>query len=144
MFYIFIAQLSFYKAMYSKFRIGDSKQFQHKVDVSDTATFKAGMVHPVYSTFALARDAEWCCRLFVLEMKEENEEGIGTFIEIQHQSPALLNSIVTFEAQILSIEKNSIICSFSAKVGDRIIATGKQGQKILLNDKLKTIFESVT
>jgi predicted thioesterase len=129
--------------MLSKFNIGDIKQFQHCVEQADTATFEAGTVHPVYSTFALARDAEWCCRLFVLDMKEENEEGIGTFIDVLHQSPALLNSVVTFEAQILSIEKNSIICSFIAKVGERVIASGKQGQKILLKEKLKTIFESL-
>ena len=45
-------------------------------------------VHPFYSTFALGRDVEWACRQFVLEMKEEDEEGIGTFLNITHKSPA--------------------------------------------------------
>ena len=66
------------------FKIGDQKQFKKIVLQNETASFESGEVHPVYSTFALARDAEWCCRLFVLEMKEENEEGIGTMISVNH------------------------------------------------------------
>ncbi|MEN9522451.1 MAG: hypothetical protein RL065_828 [Bacteroidota bacterium] len=129
--------------MISKFNIGDKKYFQHLVTASDAATFSSGNVHPVYSTFSLARDAEWCCRLFVLEMKEDDEEGIGTFINVKHQSPALVNSVVDFEAEITQLEKNNVICKFTAKVNDRIIATGEQGQKILKKEKLETIFSSL-
>jgi predicted thioesterase len=68
------------------------------VSHADTANLDSGQVHPVYATFALGRDAEWCCRLFVLEMKEEDEEGIGTFLSIEHRSPALENSQVVFTA----------------------------------------------
>ena len=129
--------------MLNKFQVGDRKFFSHTVVQADAATFESGNVHPVYSTFALARDAEWCCRLFVLEMKEADEEGIGTFINVQHQSPALINQHVNFEATIKSLEKNSIICSYVAKVGDRIIATGEQGQKILKKEKLETLFSQL-
>ena len=37
-----------------------------------------GLVHTVLSTFALGRELEWAARLFVLEMKSVDEEGIGT------------------------------------------------------------------
>lgn len=130
--------------MISKFNIGDKKYFQHTVTNADAATFSSGNVHPVYSTFSLARDAEWCCRLFVLEMKEDDEEGIGTFIQVKHQSPALIHSIVNFEAEIISIEKNNIICKFTASVNNRVIAIGEQGQKILKKEKLQAIFSSLT
>ena len=53
------------------FKIGDKKIYSKVVNKNETATFEAGEVHPFYATFALARDAEWACRLFVLEMKEE-------------------------------------------------------------------------
>ncbi|MFM2225554.1 MAG: hypothetical protein RJA07_1756 [Bacteroidota bacterium] len=129
--------------MITKFIIGDKKYYQHIVQTIDAATFASGNVHPVYSTFALARDAEWCCRLFVLEMKEADEEGIGTFIKVQHQSPALVNSIVEFEAEIILQEKNSVVCKFIAKVGNRIIATGEQGQKILKKEKLNDLFNNL-
>lgn len=125
------------------FQVGSTKTFVKTVEQSDTATFDAGNVHPVYATFALGRDAEWACRLFVLEMKEDDEEGIGTFLKIEHASPALIGSTVVFEATLLSAVGNSVICSFTAKVGDRLVAFGETGQKILRKEKLNAIFGSL-
>lgn len=110
---------------------------------NETARFESGEVHPVYSTFAIAKDAEWACRLFVLEMKEESEEGIGTMVSVQHVSPALVGQHVVFTATVKSIERNEIICSFEAFVGERLIATGETGQKILTKEKIARLFESV-
>ncbi len=107
----------------------------------DSATFESGQVHAVYSTFALARDAEWACRLFVLEMKEADEEGIGTFISVQHSSPAMIGETIVFETVLEEVKRNEVICSYEAKVGKRLIATGKQGQKVLKKEKLKEVFE---
>lgn len=129
--------------MIHPFKIGDCKSYTHEVKAVDLASFAAGNVHPVYATFSVARDAEWCCRLFVLEMKEADEEGIGTFIEVEHCSPALLGSTVVFTATLINQEKNNIICSFEAKVGDRLIARGRQGQKILKRERLEQLFNSI-
>ena len=73
--------------MKTPFAIGDQKKYWHTVSDQDLARFASGTVHEVYSTFAIARDAEWSGRLFVLEMKEESEEGIGTGINIIHHAP---------------------------------------------------------
>lgn len=125
------------------FAPGDRKTFERKVSSQDTASFDSGQVHPVYATFALARDIEWACRLFVLEMKEEDEEGIGTSLSIVHLSPALIGETVTIAATAKSILKNEIICSYEARVGDRLIATGEQGQKILKKDRIEGIFNNL-
>ena len=82
------------------FKTGDKKEFKRRIELKDIASFDDGDVHQVYATFALGRDAEWCCRLFVLDVKEENEEGIGTFLTVTHHSPALLNEKLKFEAKI--------------------------------------------
>jgi len=129
--------------MKNLFKVGDKKTFSKIVSQADTANFDSGQVHPVYATFALGRDAEWCCRLFVLEMKEEDEEGIGTFLTIEHQSPSLVNNQVIFTAAVERLTKNEIICSYEAKVGERLIAFGKQGQKILKKEKINQIFNSL-
>lgn len=125
------------------FQLGSIKTYTKLVEQADTATFESGEVHPVYATFALGRDAEWACRLFVLEMKEDDEEGIGTFLKIEHASPALLGSTVVFEATLQSAIGNSVICSFTAKVGDRVVAFGETGQKIIKKEKLNAIFGSL-
>ena len=129
--------------MINPFRPGDIKIYKYTVVSQDTAVFDSGEVHPVYATFALGRDAEWACRLFVLEMKEPDEEGIGTFLRVNHHAPALVGSEVIFEAKLKSVEKNEIICSFEARVKDRLIASGETGQKILKKSRLEQLFNSL-
>jgi fluoroacetyl-CoA thioesterase len=123
--------------------LSEVKTFTKLVVPTDTATFDAGEVHPVYATFALGRDAEWVCRLFVLDMKQDDEEGIGTFLNIKHISAAMLGSEVNFTATINKIEGNAIICDFEARVGERLIAVGQTGQKILKKEKINQLFQSL-
>ncbi|MBC8045867.1 MAG: hypothetical protein H7Y00_03680 [Fimbriimonadaceae bacterium] len=125
------------------FKTGDIKAYSKTVHVNEVAEFDSGTVHQFYATFHLAKDAEWSTRLFVLEMKESDEEGIGTFIEIYHHAPALIGNIVNFYAKLEEVNNHEIICSFEAKVGERLIARGKTGQKILKKEKVERIFNSV-
>lgn len=122
------------------FKPGDKKQFLKKVDEADLAAFHGEVLHPVYSTFALARDFEWSSRLFFLEMKDEDEEGVGTFLSIEHKSSAKVGDEVTLTATIESVKSNELICTIEAVCGNRVIATGKTGQKMFKKEKLKTLF----
>ena len=122
---------------------GDKRSFTKTVSKEDIAVFETGKVHDLYSTFALARDAEWCSRLFVLDIKENDEEGIGTSIEIKHLSPALAGSEVIFTATVNSVKGNNLICDFEARVGDRIIAQGSTGQKVLKKSRLEEILRQL-
>lgn len=130
--------------MIQPFKIGETKTFTHTVTKDDTAKFESGEVHAVYSTFALAREAEWSGRLFVLEMKETDEEGIGTGITVTHHSPAMIGEAVVFVATLTEVNKNEVVTAYIAKVQERIIATGKQWQKILKKEKLEQLFEKIT
>ncbi len=129
--------------MINPFEPGEIRAYTHHISEEDAATFESGIVHAVYSTFALGRDAEWACRLFVLEMKDFHEEGIGTFLHINHLSPARVGEIVIISATLESVEGNSIICSWIAEVGSRRIAEGRQGQKIISKERLSRIFDSL-
>jgi fluoroacetyl-CoA thioesterase len=129
--------------MVNPFKPGDVKTFIHVVTEADSASFESGTVHSVYSTFALARDAEWSGRLFVLEMKEAGEEGIGTGITVTHHSPALMGQEVIFTATLTEVNRNEVITDYTAKVGDRLIADGRQWQKILKKEKLEQLFNSL-
>lgn len=124
--------------------LGDTKKFAKTVAVEDVASFESGTVHNVYATFALTRDAEWSSRLFILEMKEEDEEGIGTYVHVNHQSPALVGEQVVFEAVLEELNGNTVNCTFIAKVNERIIATGRTGQKILKKEKIEKMFNELS
>ena len=129
--------------MKSIFRHGDEKQLTFVVSEADAATFPTGIVHRVYSTFALARDAEWTTRQFVLEIRENDEEGIGTMISVVHHSPALIGEEVVITGRIKKISHHEIVCNFEARVGARLIASGETGQKILKRAKFEKLFSSI-
>ena len=128
--------------MLQAFKIGDKISITHTVTENDIAQFQGNAVHEVYATFSIAREAEWAGRQFVLKMKEESEEGIGTFVNVVHQSPAFIGDEVVFESKLDEINGNSLICSFIASVGNRVIASGTTGQKIILREKLNKHFDS--
>lgn len=110
---------------------------------SDCAIFNEELLHRVCSTFALARDFEWSSRLFFLEMKDPDEEGVGTMLTIDHKSPAFVGEEVMYIATVERIEKNELICTIEAKVGDRMVAVGKTGQKMLKKERLSELFGKV-
>ncbi len=109
---------------------------------SDVAAFNGEIVHRVCSTFTLAREIEWATRQFVLEMREDDEEGIGTSITIDHRSPAFVGEEIVFTAWIDEMNGHELVCAYEANVNNRIIAFGKTGQKILKREKIAKIFAS--
>lgn len=125
------------------FKQGDTKTHYYKVKPEDVAQFESGVVHPVCSTFTLAREMEWSGRLFVLEMKEAEEEGIGTSVTVEHRSPALVGDELSIVAEVFSVVKNELICQIEVKCGERVVAVGTTGQKILPKSKIKQIFSSL-
>ena len=127
--------------MRSIFQTGDTKLHVFKVKEADFARFDAESVHQVCSTFALAREIEWSTRLFVKDMLEEGEEGIGTFLSVQHKSPALAGQSVEIIATFEGVVEGEILCSYKAMVGDRVVAEGRTGQKILPKSKINSLFE---
>lgn len=123
------------------FQPGDAKVFVKKISNEDLVYFHGELLHPVYATFSLARDFEWSSRLFFIEMKEDDEEGVGTMLHIDHRSPAFAGEEVTIRAVVEKIEGMELICSIEARVGSRLIASGKTGQRMLKKDRLLKIFE---
>lgn len=119
---------------------GEQRIYRKVISETDLATFHGELLHPVYSTFALARDFEWSSRLFFLEMKEEDEEGVGTHVNIAHKSPAFVGEEVIVTATVQHCEGPNLHCEIVARVGSRVIAEGTTGQRMLKKDILKQIF----
>jgi fluoroacetyl-CoA thioesterase len=123
------------------FKAGDKKEYRKTVQPEDVAAFNGEIVHPVCATFSLAREIEWTTRQFVLEMKDDDEEGIGTFLTIEHKGPAFIGEEIVFTGTIDMIKDHELICSFEARTKDRLVAAGKTGQKILKREKIKQLFK---
>ena len=119
---------------------GESITISHIVKNEDVASFQGKVVHNVCSTFTLAREVEWSSRQFVIKYKDDHEEGVGTMLTINHRSPAFVGEKILIEAVVESCINNELICTYKATVGDRLIAEGKTGQKILNKSSLEKIF----
>jgi fluoroacetyl-CoA thioesterase len=126
--------------MKNPFQPGDKKVYTRKIDAADQAIFHNELLHPVYSTFAIARDFEWSSRLFFLEMKDADEEGVGTFLQVDHKGPAFVGETVVITATVERVTGMELICDIEARVSDRLIAIGKTGQKMLKKERLAAVF----
>lgn len=130
--------------MKNPFQVGAKKVYYKTVTEADFARFESGLVHQVCSTFALAQAMEWASRLFVLEMKEEDEDGIGIMLHIDHQGPAFAGEMLTIDAIFTELKGNALTCDILVRVGERLVATGQTGQKILKKEKIERLLRNRT
>ena len=119
---------------------GDLKIHRFRVASEHLASFNGQTIHRVCSTFKLAQEMEWSSRLFILDLIEDDEEGVGTMLHIDHKSPAFEGEEVTVMARFESLTSGELICAIEVKVNERLIALGKTGQKLMKKDKLLKIF----
>jgi predicted thioesterase len=123
------------------FEPGDVKQHTYLVKEEDVASFNGEVVHKVCSTYTLTREMEWAGRLFVIEMLEPHEEGIGTMVEVIHSGPAFPGEELVIESEVHQIQDNRLICNITVRTLEgRKIAHGKTGQMILPIEKINDIF----
>ena len=73
-------------------------------------------------------------------MKEADEEGVGTFLHIDHKGPAFVDEEIVFTATVEDNTGREFVCGIEARVNNRLIASGRTGQKMLKKEKLATIF----
>ena len=132
--------------MTNTFRPGDVKIHCYLISQEDVADFgpaTGGLVHSVLSTFALGREMEWAARIFVLEMKDADEEGIGTELSIQHHAPAFVGETLTVTATFEALDGANLRCAVEAHVGPRLVATGHTGQRIMTRARLAARFAAL-
>ena len=132
--------------MTNPFQPGDRKTHNYIVRPEDYADFgpaTGGLVHAVLSTFALGREMEWAARLFVLEMKDADEEGIGTALSVEHHAPAFAGETVTLTATFEALHGTNLRCAVKARVGTRLVATGHTGQRIVSRARLAARFAAL-
>ncbi|HEX8428553.1 thioesterase family protein [Hymenobacter sp.] len=125
------------------FHPGDIQSYSFPVTPQDFAVLNGKLIHPVLSTFALGQALEWSSRQFVELMLEEEEEGIGTLLTIEHRAPAFEKETVEIQAIFERLEGAELICYVEARVGERLVATGRTGQRIISKAKLEARFQQL-
>ncbi len=101
--------------------------------------FDGVVVHRVYSTWSLAHHMEIAARKVLAPHLEDDEEGIGTHLSIDHLSPTPVGKSVRVIAVATEVTKDKLVCEVEAFDGDRMIARGKQVQRVLSKTKLESL-----
>ena len=91
----------------------------------------------------LAREIEWATRRHIFELLHEGEEGIGTHLDIDHSSPAHVGEELVITSQIEDFTNGNLTCRYKVAVGDRTIAEGRTGQKIMPKVIIEKIFSNL-
>jgi fluoroacetyl-CoA thioesterase len=102
-----------------------------------------GLVHPVYSTWMMAKHMEEASRKVILPFLEDDEEAVGHAIDIVHLAPTAVGDPVRVRAVLDRIENRRIHCTLEAFNQRERIGEGHTIQVVLsrrqLQEKLREI-----
>jgi predicted thioesterase len=122
-------------------QISNSAQLRFTVTPQMQPQFGEKAIHPVCSTWDMAHQFEIVARQTLEPHLEDGEEGIGSFLSIDHCAPAVVGKTVLVEAKVTELDNTSVVCSITATVGSLVCATGKQIQRVLPRTSISTLIE---
>lgn len=125
-------------------QVGNTAEIVIEVSQAMCPTFDGVIVHRVYSTWSLAHHMELAARKVLAPHLEDHEEGIGAHLSIDHLAPTPVGRTVRIIAEVVEFDSASVTCSMTAYHGRRLIARGRQIQRVLPKRKLKSLIERYT
>lgn len=121
--------------------VGLRHELQFTVTPEMCPHFDGVRVHPVCATWTVVHYLELAGRRVLVPHLEQNEEGVGVHISIDHRSPAVVGSVVTAEAVVQAVSSRRLECRVAALVGQRVIADGLFVQAVTGKEKLARLFD---
>ncbi len=103
--------------------------------------FDGVIVHRVYSTWSLAHHMELAARKVLAPNLQEHEEGIGSHLSVDHLSPTPVGKTVRVVATCTEVDDQGVVCEVVAYERERIIACGKQVQRVLPKEVIQSLIE---
>ncbi len=111
-------------------KVGSTKSCRNTIDEKRTIGFMGDDCR-VYSTPNLLNDIETLCRDFLLEHSDENEDSVGTRVELEHTGPTLLSMWVELTATVTEIKGPAIIFDIVAKDALQQVANCKHSRYVV-------------
>ena len=109
---------------------------RYYVDIDRTISFM-GEEFRVYATPSLVRDMEYTCRNSLLEHLDENEDSVGTFVNIEHLAATPLGMWVEITVKLSEVDGRRVTFEMTARDAvDDVIGRGSHGRFVV--DKAKT------
>lgn len=110
---------------------GRSTQVRFVVTPEMCPHFDGVLVHPVCATWTIVHQMEVAGRKLLVPFLDEDEEGVGSHISIDHRAPAPVGCEVVATATATEVTRRRLVARVTAHVGERLIAEGTFVQSIL-------------
>ncbi|MHC4414111.1 MAG: thioesterase family protein [Planctomycetota bacterium] len=101
--------------------------------------FDEVVVHRVYSTWSMAHHMELAARMVLAPHLEEDQEGIGSHLSVDHLAPTPVGHTVRVVAEAIEVDETTVVCAVTAYDGDRLVGRGTQIQRVLPKKKLEAL-----
>ena len=117
--------------------IGCQATHQTLVTEAMRPVFDGKVIHDVCSTWSIGECMENAARRVLVPYLEPHEEGVGTHLSIDHKGPARLGETMTATATATDVDARQLVCEIIVTAADRVVATGRQVQRVLPRDMLQ-------
>lgn len=85
----------------------------------------------IYTTSALATDAERLCRSLVEPHLEAGEYAVAAAIELRHRAPIPVGETVRLHATVATVVRTKLVCELLIRHGSAIVARGSFEHRIV-------------
>ena len=108
----------------------------HKETYITTLAMRATqLTSDVFSTPAMIGLMEGTCVRLVAPYLDENEQTVGTHVDVRHMAPTKIGQSVTVTAELLEVKENKLRFAVSA-VNDKATKIGEGShRRVLINTK---------
>ena len=104
-----------------------------------------GSVHPVYSTYNMAKHFEEAGRKLLLRHLDDGEDGLGSALTVEHLAPSWVGDRLRIEARCTEVAGNRLTCACTATDDDgREVGRGSTVQVVLPRDRLDALLDPAT
>ena len=106
--------------------------------------FDGLLVHRVFSTWSVAHYFEIAARKVLVDYLDPDEEGIGSYVSVEHIAPCRVGRTVTVRGTLAEVSHSrhvKVVCELEAREGERLLARGKQVQVVMKKEHLQRYLE---
>jgi predicted thioesterase len=125
--------------------VGNTAEVTITVTEDMCPAFDGIVVHRVYSTWSLAHHMELAARKVLAPHLDDDEEGIGAHLSIDHVAPTPVGHQVRIEARAVEVGPTTLVCDVTAyhhrSTGETVVGRGRQVQRVLPRAKLKSLID---
>ena len=121
--------------------VGTSAEVTAEVTEDMCPAFDGVIVHRVYSTWSMAHHMELAARKVLAPHLDDDEEGIGSSLSIEHLAPTPVGHSVRVVAIATEVNDTTVVCDLTAYDGDRLVGRGRQVQRVLPKSTLEALIE---